>query len=795
MVSINNNSHLYAQQGLVEAQNALTTAVNALTTGKRVNAAQDDAASLAISQNLLSQIKTINQSINNLSNATNALQITDSAIHSIQDMVLRIKDLSAFGINDSLSDSQRVAIVNELDQLNTEIDHVIDRTIFNGNGLLTNYGELDTGKSGLKLNQTSVGVLDTTVASVINVSGARPGIYKFSSSGDELTLTKTDFNDNVFGSQTLTVLTPSGSSFNQTLNFNAHGISIRLSSSTIGINGLTDDAEEIARNLSNLFQPIVVNEAINLRFGSDSGSSSLVNFRPINLSTTAFPDAEWDYLPNQNGVANTNPAAIQALPSPTTAKGTYAITINQSAATTQFEYVGFSSTTDTVGINNDFTFTVGDRVYYANGNKVQNGVTTNSPTRILSGSTVSITDFTNWVNGLNDSNVSARLYMRTTGDYAVKVDGGLTGASNAISFTGMNLAVAKNFYTGARVYGSTSLASDGKITTSFSGYIVDDPYSATNISVSGGLSAYEGNGSQFLNFSGSDKWLYTNYSNKSDGVASMTSDGLLIGSELNPNPAYVSYYPYPYAYNYRYDIANANLSDYLGNTDTYRRDNQAPYNYAYNSNSWNANFTSNLKLLTSVVNIDPARDANLTISNSGSTRRITNSSNVFTDSTSGLALNITSNTQPWDTPANASVTIGDANPPLPPNNSNLVAIDHAITTLKGYSSAETNDAWRLMFAKLQNQSEKAFNYLSYERGILGAQMNRVGFIATNLSSQSLNLEKSKSDLIDADVGEVTAQFMKEKVHLEAASHMVKEASSLVNPIKTLMKLWDDIKSK
>lgn len=108
-----------------------------------------------------------------------------------------------------------------------------------------------------------------------------------------------------------------------------------------------------------------------------------------------------------------------------------------------------------------------------------------------------------------------------------------------------------------------------------------------------------------------------------------------------------------------------------------------------------------LKLLTSVVNIDPARDANLTITNSGSTRRITNSSNVFTDASSGLALNITSNTQPWDTPANASIVIGDANPPLPPNNSNLVAIDHAITSLKGYSSSQTNDDWRLMFASLQ----------------------------------------------------------------------------------------------
>ena len=250
---INQNLYLQAQHNLVEAQNSLTTAVNALTTGKRVNAAQDDAASLAISQNLVSQIKTINQSINNLNNVTNVLQVTDSAINSIQNIVLPIKELSAFGINDSLGDSQRVAIVNELDQLNTEIDHVIDCTTFNGNGLLTNYGELETGKSSLKLNQTSVGVLDTTVASVINVSEARPGIYKFSSSGDELTLTKTDFNDNVFGSQNLTVLTPSGSSFNQTLNFNAHGISIRLSSSTIGINGLTDDAEEIARNLSNLF--------------------------------------------------------------------------------------------------------------------------------------------------------------------------------------------------------------------------------------------------------------------------------------------------------------------------------------------------------------------------------------------------------------------------------------------------------------------------------------------------------------------------------------------------------------
>ena len=103
MTSINNNASIYAQQSLIEAQNSLTTAISQLSTGKRVNAAQDDAASLAISQNLISQIKTINQSISNLNSATNVMQIADSGLNSIQDMVLRIKDLAIMGTNESLS--------------------------------------------------------------------------------------------------------------------------------------------------------------------------------------------------------------------------------------------------------------------------------------------------------------------------------------------------------------------------------------------------------------------------------------------------------------------------------------------------------------------------------------------------------------------------------------------------------------------------------------------------------------------------------------------------------------------
>jgi flagellin-like hook-associated protein FlgL len=103
--------------------------------------------------------------------------------------------------------------------------------------------------------------------------------------------------------------------------------------------------------------------------------------------------------------------------------------------------------------------------------------------------------------------------------------------------------------------------------------------------------------------------------------------------------------------------------------------------------------------------------------------------------------------------------------------------------------------WNAAFDYLQDQAYKALDYLSYERGIVGAQMNRVEFINTNLRSQSLNTEKSKSDLIDTDVAASSTRFIQQQAQLEVSTRMVKEANSLVNPIKVLMRLWDDIKAK
>ena len=111
-------------------------------------------------------------------------------------------------------------------------------------------------------------------------------------------------------------------------------------------------------------------------------------------------------------------------------------------------------------------------------------------------------------------------------------------------------------------------------------------------------------------------------------------------------------------------------------------------------------------------------------------------------------------------------------------------------------TANTSTAdWHAAFDFLQDQSDKALDYLSYERGIIGAQINRVSFINTNLRSQGQNLDKSKSDLVDVDIGAETAQFAKSQLQQRVASQMVTQANSLTNPIKTMIGLWDDIKSK
>jgi flagellin len=262
-----NMASLFAQNSLANAQNNLATSVQRLSSGLRINSAKDDAAGLAISQSMQGQINGTNQSIRNLSNATNLLQTADTSLATIQDMLLRLKQLAVQGYDGSLSATQKLDIVNEMKDLNTEINATAMRTSFNGINLLSSGASVDSTNSDLYAGQqlqmigstmgitngvaTSVGVgLDatgnisdgTTDGSEFNMSitdafkQRMAGLtYTLSSAGSAFTITGT--LDGQAVSQTVNLQTVVGTSsaserHTQTLDFSTFGTTIDLTTVT-----------------------------------------------------------------------------------------------------------------------------------------------------------------------------------------------------------------------------------------------------------------------------------------------------------------------------------------------------------------------------------------------------------------------------------------------------------------------------------------------------------------------------------------------------------------------------------
>lgn len=235
--SINTNlASLFAQNSLSGAQNRLAGSVQRLSSGLRINSAKDDAAGLAIAQNMQSQINGVNQSIRNLSDATNLIQTAESSMATIQDMLLRMKQLSTQGYNGSLSATQKNALVNELGDLNSEINATAVRTQFNGINLLStgqsidsNTGDIFEGQylTAVGVSISSTGDLDQTgkyslssSPPAISSTGSSTytidtdndvfkrnmvGTYTFSSYDDQLTLTYQDADTGKISQQTLRV--------------------------------------------------------------------------------------------------------------------------------------------------------------------------------------------------------------------------------------------------------------------------------------------------------------------------------------------------------------------------------------------------------------------------------------------------------------------------------------------------------------------------------------------------------------------------------------------------------------
>ncbi len=137
MTVVNTNvGALTAQAAMVKNNRNLETAVERLSTGLRINSAADDAAGMAISQRLESQVLGLNQAIRNATDGQALLDTAEGAQNEVVNLLQRLRQLAVQSSNDTNSAIDRLYIEKEADQILAEVNRVSDQTRWNGMKLL-----------------------------------------------------------------------------------------------------------------------------------------------------------------------------------------------------------------------------------------------------------------------------------------------------------------------------------------------------------------------------------------------------------------------------------------------------------------------------------------------------------------------------------------------------------------------------------------------------------------------------------------------------------------------------------
>ena len=136
-MSIHTNfTSLQSQRSLANNSAALNKNIQALSSGFRINSAADDAAGLAISEEMRADIRSLGQASRNTSDAVSMVQTAESSMQDVSNILGRLRELAMQGASDGVNDTQRGYIDTEKTELLAEIDRIAGDTEYNGTALL-----------------------------------------------------------------------------------------------------------------------------------------------------------------------------------------------------------------------------------------------------------------------------------------------------------------------------------------------------------------------------------------------------------------------------------------------------------------------------------------------------------------------------------------------------------------------------------------------------------------------------------------------------------------------------------
>lgn len=161
---------LNAQRQLNKSQLSQNTAMERLSSGLRINSAKDDAAGLAISTGMSSQVRGLNQAVRNANDGISMAQTAEGSMDEMTNILQRMRELSVQAANDTNSSSNRASIQIEIDQLYSEMDRIAETTSFNGINLLDGSTKSTSLQIGSEAGQSLSFSIDAVTTKDLNLN-------------------------------------------------------------------------------------------------------------------------------------------------------------------------------------------------------------------------------------------------------------------------------------------------------------------------------------------------------------------------------------------------------------------------------------------------------------------------------------------------------------------------------------------------------------------------------------------------------------------------------------------------
>jgi flagellin len=201
---INTNiSSLNAQRNLNMSQSALATSLQRLSSGLRINSAKDDAAGLAISDRMTSQIRGLNQAARNANDGVSLAQTAEGGLAEVANNLQRIRELAVQSANSTNTSSDRTSLNAEVTQLLAEIQRVATTAQFNGQNILDGTFTASQFQVGANANQiitASVGNAQTTAIGSYQITSGGLAVSGTALSAGQLTFNGIDVGASASGS-------------------------------------------------------------------------------------------------------------------------------------------------------------------------------------------------------------------------------------------------------------------------------------------------------------------------------------------------------------------------------------------------------------------------------------------------------------------------------------------------------------------------------------------------------------------------------------------------------------------